>query len=409
MPAFRYQALDAQGRNQRGTIEADHPKAARSALRAQQLVPLEVQEIGSGQTPGSPPGWWERLSTRPVLRGASLAVWTRQLAGLVGAGLTLERALSSLGEEAEQPRLQMLMAALRAEVNAGAPFAKSLAQHPREFDEIFCAVVAAGEHSGSLGLVLDNLANELEAHETLKSKVLGAALYPAIVCVIAVCIVGFLMTYVVPQVAGVFAGSKRALPLLTSIMLGISALVRSHGLLMLLALAAGGLGLRWWLTGAAARQRFDAAWLRLPLIGRLARSYNAARFASTLSMLSGAGVPILAALQAAAQTVGNQAMRADALEVLSQVREGAPLGAALARKKRYPTLVSMFARMGAETGAMPAMLQRAAQQLSNEVQRRAMHLATLLEPLMIVAMGLMVMLIVLAVLLPIIELNSFVK
>jgi general secretion pathway protein F len=157
------------------------------------------------------------------------------------------------------------------------------------------------------------------------------------------------------------------------------------------------------------REKFDAATLQLPLIGRLARDYNAARFASTLAMLAGAGVPILKALQAAAETLSNRSMRADALDALMLVREGAPLASAMAQKKRFPGLVSMFARLGEQTGQLPVMLQRAARQLSTEVQRRAMALATILEPLLIVAMGLVVMLIVLAVLLPIIQLNQFVK
>jgi general secretion pathway protein F len=214
---------------------------------------------------------------------------------------------------------------------------------------------------------------------------------------------------VVPQVASVFAGSKRTLPLLTVLMLGVSAFIRQWGWLILLVAAIGGGMFVYSLRNEAVRLRFDAFWLRLPLIGRLARGYNAARFAATLAMLAAAGVPILKALQAAAETLGNRAMRADAIAALVQVREGAPLANALAAKKRFPGLLPMFARLGEQTGTLPQMLQRAATQLSLEVQRRAMALATLLEPLLIVAMGGMVMLIVLAVLLPIIQLNTWVK
>jgi len=213
----------------------------------------------------------------------------------------------------------------------------------------------------------------------------------------------------VPQVAGVFAGSRRALPFLTVAMLGISSVVRNYGLWMLIAIVIGAICARLAYAKDEFRSKFDAVFLRLPMVGRLARGYNAARFASTLAMLAGAGVPILKALQAAAETLNNRAMRADALDALVQVREGAPLASALAQKKRFPGLLSMFARLGEQTGQLPLMLQRAAVQLSAEVQRRAMALATLLEPLLIVAMGLVVMLIVLAVLLPIIQLNQFVK
>ena len=217
------------------------------------------------------------------------------------------------------------------------------------------------------------------------------------------------MTYVVPQVASVFTGSKRALPTLTVAMLATSAFVRQWGWLVILAAVAGFAVFAYALRADAVRERFDALWLTLPLVGRLARGYNAARFAGTLAMLAGAGVPILKALQAAAETLGNRAMRADAIAALVQVREGAPLANALAAKKRLPGLLPMFARLGEQTGHLPQMLQRAATQLSVEVQRRAMALATVLEPLLIVVMGGVVMLIVLAVLLPIIQLNTWVK
>ena len=226
---------------------------------------------------------------------------------------------------------------------------------------------------------------------------------------VALAIVIFLVTSVVPQVAGVFAGTKRQLPMLTVAMLGLSDFVRHWGWLVLGLAALGITGFRMALRQPALRLKFDAAWLRLPLVGRLARGYNSARFASTLAMLTAAGVPILKALQAAADTLSNQALRADALEALVRVREGAPLGSALAQHGRFPGLLGMFAKLGEQTGQLPLMLQRAAQQLSTEVQRRAMALATVLEPLLIVAMGGMVMLIVLAVLMPIMELNQWVK
>lgn len=257
--------------------------------------------------------------------------------------------------------------------------------------------------------MLESLADDLEARQALRAKVIGAALYPAIVTVVAIVIVLFLVGYVVPQVASVFAGTKRALPFLTVAMLAISDFVRSYGWAVLGALAVAAAGVRVALARPAFREKFDGWWLRLPLVGKLARGYNAARFAGTLAMLAGAGVPILKALQAAAETLNNRALRADALEALALVREGAPLASALAQKKRFPGLVAMFARLGEQTGRLPQMLERAATQLGNEVQRRAMQMATILEPLLIVGMGLIVMLIVLAVLQPIIQLNQFVK
>ena len=226
---------------------------------------------------------------------------------------------------------------------------------------------------------------------------------------IAVVIVLFLVTYVVPQVATVFTSTKRALPLLTVAMIAFSDFLRGWGWLLALAIAGGAAALVAMLRNPAFHERFDAGVLRVPLIGKLARGYNAARFAGTLAMLAGAGVPILKALQAAAETLSNRAMRADAMDALVQVREGAPLASALAGKKRFPGIVAMFSRLGEQSGQLPEMLERAARQLGGEVQRRALQMATVLEPLLIVGMGGVVMLIVLAVLLPIIQLNSFVK
>ena len=404
MPAYKYEALDADGKAKSGLLEADNAKAARAQLRAQALVPLEVVPVAQAANDGQAGRFGRR-----VFSSSELSVWTRQMSGLVGAGLPLERALTALVDETEDPRQRELVAHLRSEVNAGSPFARALAGAPREFDDVYRAVVAAGEQSGALGIVLEKLADDLEERQSLKAKLIGATLYPAIVSLIALVIVIFLVTYVVPQVASVFAGSKRALPLLTVLMLSVSAFVRQWGWLVVLAGAAGGTAFAYALRSQAVRLRFDAFWLTLPLVGRLARGYNAARFASTLAMLAAAGVPILKALQAASETLHNQAMRADAMTALVQVREGAPLANALAANKRFPGLLPMFARLGEQTGTLPQMLQRAATQLSVEVQRRAMALATVLEPLLIVAMGGVVMLIVLAVLLPIIQLNTWVK
>ena len=408
MPVYSFEALSSSGDSRKGVIEADSAKAARAQLRGQALVPLKVEPVSAQAESSTPSGSTRRLRKR-VFGSTALTIWTRQLAGLVSSGLPLERALTSLSDEAEKAPERELVATLRAEVNGGAPFAKALAQHPREFSDIYVAVIGAGEQSGNLGLVLERLADDLEEQQALTSKLIGAALYPAIVSLVAVVIVLFLVTYVVPQVANVFASSKRALPFLTVLMIGISNFVRGYGWLMLLAIVFGVVGARLALANAQFHEKFDAAWLNLPIIGKMSRSYNSARFASTLAMLAAAGVPILKALQAAAQTLSNRAMRTDALDALVLVREGAPLASALAQKKRFPGLLPMFCRLGEQTGQLPLMLQRAAKQLSTEVQRRAMQFATLLEPLLIVTMGLVVMLIVLAVLLPIIQLNQLVK
>jgi general secretion pathway protein F len=411
MPAFTFEALDAQGNSRKGVIEGDTARTVRGLLRAQALVPLSVSPVagGAGEDGQSSTGLNRNLFASRIFNATGLSIWTRQIAGLVTSGLPLERALTALTDESEDERQRNLLASLRAEVNAGSTFAKALAQHPREFSSIYTAVIGAGEQSGSLGQVLERLADDLEEQQALKSKLIGAALYPAIVTLVAIVIVLFLVGYVVPQVANVFAGTKRALPFLTVAMLAISDFVRNYGWFVLIAIILSVIGFRIALKNDDVREKFDAAWLNIPLIGKLARGYNAARFASTLAMLATAGVPILKSLQAAAMTLNNRAMRTDALDALVLVREGAPLASAIGQKKRFPGIVSMFARLGEQTGQLPLMLSRAAKQLSSEVQRRALYLATLLEPLLIVTMGLVVMLIVLAVLLPIIQLNQLVK
>ena len=406
MPAYTYEAISAEGRSRQGVIDAESERAARSLLRQQALIPVKLQAVSVSKTAikGDIVLWQARVFSR-----TDMVVWTRQLASLVTAGLPLERTLSALSEEADSPAKRDLLAQVRSEVNAGAPLAQALAMHPREFDALYVAVIGSGEQSGRLSQVLLQLAEDLEAAHQMRAKLLAASLYPAIVSGVALLIVVFLLAYVVPQVAQVFTSTQRSLPWLTVVMLALSAWVQALWLWALLAAAAGLMLLKLALRQPEFRERFDAAWLRLPLLGRLSLGYNAARFAGTLALLVGAGVPMLKALQTAAQTLSNTALRANAMQAIELVREGAPLASALSQNKRLPGLLSMFARLGEQTGQLPQMLQHAAKHLSEEVQRRAMQLATILEPLLIVTMGAVVMLIVLAVMLPIIQLNQFVR
>ena len=406
MPAYTYQAISAEGRSRQGVIDAESERAARSLLRQQALIPVKLQAVSVTKTAikGDIVLWQARVFSR-----TDMVVWTRQLASLVTAGLPLERTLSALSEEADTPAKRDLLAQVRSEVNAGAPLAQALAMHPREFDALYVAVIGSGEQSGRLSQVLLQLAEDLEAAHQMRAKLLAASLYPAIVSGVALLIVVFLLAYVVPQVAQVFTSTQRSLPWLTVVMLALSSWVQALWLWLLVAGVMGFLLLKLALRQAEFREQFDAAWLRLPLLGRLSLGYNAARFAGTLALLVGAGVPMLKALQTAAQTLSNTALRANAMQAIELVREGAPLASALSQNKRLPGLLSMFARLGEQTGQLPQMLQHAAKHLSEEVQRRAMQLATILEPLLIVTMGAVVMLIVLAVMLPIIQLNQFVR
>ena len=406
MPAYTYDAINASGRQVHGVMDAESERAARQILRQQALVPLTLTPVTTQNTGFKRDVvlWQARVFSR-----TDLVVWTRQLASLVAAGLPLERALTALMEEADSLAKNELLTRIRAEVNAGAPLAQALSEHPREFDELYVAVIGSGEQSGRLSQVLLQLASDLESGQQMRAKLLAASLYPAIVSGVALLMVVFLLAYVVPQVAQVFLSTQRSLPWLTVVMLTLSSWVQqgwSWALLVVL-LAWGGTKLA--LRQQRMRERFDAAWLQIPVLGRLSLGYNASRFASTLALLTGAGVPMLKALQTAAQTLSNTALRAHAMQVMDLVREGAPLASALSQHKRMPALLSMFARLGEQTGQLPQMLQYAADHMNSEVQRRAMQLATLLEPLLIVTMGVVVMLIVLAVMLPIIQLNQFVR
>lgn len=442
MPAFDFEALHPDGRTQRGTATAASVRELRAQLRQQGLSPVRIQPTHSsgnacaqptsrqalleqhpssasnsqGNTPAQPSSWWQRLR-QPIgavgrMAAPQRVLLTRQLAELAQAGLTIERSLYSLWQDAQladDVRAAHVLSSLLEHVRGGGTFSAALREHPAVFDEVFCSVVAAGERSGALPEVLTRLADEMEAAQTLRSKLLGAALYPAIVSAIAVLIVVFLMVYVLPQVATAFASGRRALPLLTVWMLKLSAFLSQWWpwLLVTLALlvAAAALALK----NTALRTRAHALALRLPLLGTLLGGYNAARFATTLGMLTAAGVPMLHALQSATRTVGNLALKADLADITRMVREGAPLGLALGQKPRLPRLLSTFATLGAQTGQLSPMLLRAGQQLGAALQRRALHLAAVLEPLLIVGMGAVVLLIVLAVLMPIIEMNSFVK
>ena len=302
MPAYTYEALDDAGKPRTGVVEAENAKAARSQLRTQGLVPLSVAALAASVQSAGASRWGRRL-----FGSTGLAVWTRQLAGLVGAGLPLERALTALADEADQPGQRDLVAHLRAEVNAGAPFAQALASAPREFDDVYRAVVAAGEQSGALGAVLERLADDLEERQALRSKLLGAALYPAIVSLIAFVIVIFLVTYVVPQVASVFTSNKRALPWLTTAMLGLSAFVHSWGWAVLLAALGGAVALGQALRGLCGVHEGDSTderWRRFA--GRIGESLPPERAAAVIPLLAaisqvtpGAGVP--APLRAALQ------------------------------------------------------------------------------------------------------------
>ena len=405
MPAFRYEAVDAGGATKKGVVNADSPRSARSDLRAQGLTPLKVEAISaqvdaSGKTTRR--GFGERLST------TELALFTRQLASLLEAGLPLEQAFSALLEQAERPYVRDLIASIRSEVIGGAALSEVLSRHPRDFAEIYRALVASGEQIGQLSRVLTRLADYIERRNALVQKVKLAFTYPAIVTVVAFSIVIFLLTYVVPQIVSVFANTKQKLPVLTVLMLAVSDFVRNYGLVVLVLLIGAWFSWRRALQNIALKTRWHTWLLTAPLYGKFERSLNTARFASTLAITTGSGVPILRALETSRDTLTNVAMQQLVEEASDAVREGVSLARALSAQKHFPPMLIHMIRAGEITGELPAMLNRAASAQEADLERRTLTIAGLLEPALILAMGLVVLLIVLAVLMPIIEINQLV-
>jgi general secretion pathway protein F len=402
MPAFRYEAADATGKTDKGVIEADSARQARTLLRARGLTPLLVDALGAQAAKRGGSSFGKRLSAQEN------ALVTRQLASLLIAGLPLDEALAALADQAERAYVHELLAAIRAEVVGGSSLSVALAQHPKDFPDIYRALVSAGEHSGNLGLVLSRLADYIESRNALTSKIKLAFTYPAIVTVVAFAIVIFLLSYVVPQVVSVFANTKQKLPTLTIIMLWLSDFVRNWGWLSAIVLAAVGVLVRNLLQQPALRLSWHRWLLTAPLFGKLVRGYNTARFASTLAILTSAGVPILRGLQAAGETLNNVALKTNVEDASTRVREGTSLARALAAQNQFPPVLVHLIRSGEATGNLPAMLERAAQGEAQELERRTLFLTGLLEPALILTMGVVVLLIVLAVLMPIIEINQLV-
>ncbi|EGF33921.1 General secretion pathway protein F / Type II secretory pathway, component PulF [Oxalobacteraceae bacterium IMCC9480] len=406
MPAFRYEAVDDDGKTKKGVLNADSARAARADLRSQGMTPITVGAIASqvdesGQTKARSFG--DKLSTN------ELALFTRQLASLLEASLPLEQAFSALLEQAERTYLRDLIASIRSEVMGGSSLSDALSHHPRDFADIYRALVASGEQIGQLAKVLSRLADYIERRNALVQKVKLAFTYPAIVTVVAFAIVIFLLTYVVPQIVSVFANTKQKLPLLTVLMLAVSDFVRNYGWMVLVAVIAFGFAWRTALKNPDIKLRWHTWLLTAPLYGKFERSLNTARFASTLAITTGSGVPILRALQTSRDTLSNVAMRLQVEEAANSVREGVGLARALSAHKHFPPMLIHMIRAGEITGELPAMLERASNAQEQDLERRALTMAGLLEPALILAMGVVVLLIVLAVLMPIIEINQLVR
>jgi len=410
MTAYRYQAALNSGKTEEGVIDADSARLARAQLRERGLTPLSVDAIG-GELAET--GSARFVLRRRVLGGQERAIMTRQLASLVSAGLPISQALQTLQSQAEKPAVRDLYASIRGDVGGGQSLAAAYARHPRDFPELDRALIAAGEQSGHLDEVLSKLADHIERAAALNNKVKLAFAYPVIVTLIALGVVTGLLTYVVPQIVGVFTQTHQTLPILTRLLIGTSVLLRQWGWLIVLCIAATAFSIRAALKVQSNRLAFDRRLLHLPIAGPLVRLSNLARFADTLSILVGAGVPILRALQAARDTIKNHVLINEVDGAIDRVREGAPLSRALSRpgevRGHFPPVLINLIASGEATGRLPSMLERAARQEADEFERRTLMLTTLLEPLLVLVMGGVVLVIVLATLLPIIELNQIIR
>ncbi len=403
MGAFEYIALDASGKERKGILEGDTPRHIRQLLREQQLLPVTVSEVAQKEA--------TRQRSFSLIRRVSatdLALFTRQLATLVRAGLPLEESLLAVSQQTEKPRVQSIILGVRARVMEGHTLADGFAEFPRVFPEIYRATVAAGEQAGHLDNVLERLADYTEGRDQLRQKVVAAMLYPIVLTVLCFAIVSALLVYVVPQVVSVFESSKAKLPLMTQLLIATSGFLRSYGIYLLIGLVLAVVLFRRWLRNPEARRRFQRLQLRLPLVGKLARGFNTARFTRTFSILSASAVPVLEALRISGEVVTNLPMRDAVTEAAARVREGAPIGRSLAASRLFPPMTIHLISSGESSGQLENMLERAAISQERELDGLLAALVGLLGPVLIVCMGLFVMGIVFAMLLPIFELNQLI-
>ncbi len=402
MPGFRFQAYNLDGKLQKGVLEADSARQARATLREQGLTPYRVDVIAANDPAGG------GRARAMALSSVQVTQLTRGLASLLEAGLTVEQAFNALIEQAESERLRQVLAALRGEVIAGNTVARAFATFPAAFPELYRTLVAAGESSGQLARVLVRLADYLEDRQQLRARLSLALIYPAIVLGVAIVVVGTLLVYVLPQVVQVFEHAHQRLPLLTRALIAFSSFLRATWLVWIAAIVAAATALRFALARPASRARLHRIAWQAPIAGRLLRHLDAARLAATLSILVGSGVPILAALEAGTGVMVLVPMREALASAARGVREGMPLARALGATGAFPPVMVHLIASGEASGRLDEALARAARQQQNDIATRLAAFAALFEPAMILAMGGLVLAIVVAILLPIFQLNSLI-
>ena len=405
MGAFEFVALDTGGKEKKGVLEGDTARQVRQQLRDKGWMPLEVQETAQRENKKQK----SRVHFRRGVSSTDLALITRQLATLVRAALPLEEALKAAAQQTEKGRLQSMLLAVRSRVMEGHTLATGLGDFPHVFPELYRTTVSAGEQSGHLEVVLERLADYTEARQQMQQKIQLALFYPALLTLVAIGVVIGLMTFVVPQVVQVFDNIGQELPTLTRTLIAMSDFLRTYGFLMLIVLA-GGAGLaHWLLKKQGPKRRFHQVLLRLPLIGRLERGVNAGRFARTFSIVTASGVPVLEGLRIAAQVMSNVPMREAVEEATRLVREGASIHAALEKTGYFPPMMVHLIASGEASGKLEQMLERAAVNQEREIETMISAIMGLFEPVLILVMGAVVLIIVLAILLPIFNLNQLVN
>jgi len=405
MGSFEYLALDGQGKTRKGVMEGDAERQVRTMLRDQGLTPLKV--ISSARESSKEPTLLVPRLGR--ISSADLALITRQFATLVKAGLSIEECLNALIEQNDRLRTRAILSGVRGKVLEGHSLAQALSNYPGSFPDIYRSLVDAGEQSGNLDTILERLADYTENRQSLKQQVTQAFIYPVVVSMFSFAIVIVLMTYVVPKVTRVFSSTGQALPLPTKIMIGISDLLLHTWQWWVIAIVALIFAFR----QAMKNEKFRLGWhriiLKLPIAGSLSRGINSARMASTLGILTSSGIPLLQAMKSAVDVVDNLPMRHALVNSIQQVTEGNSLSRSLAKSKLFPPMVIHLIASGESSGNLDTMLLRASEIQARELESWVKVFTSLLEPLLIVVMGLIVLFIVLSILLPIFEMNQFVK
>jgi general secretion pathway protein F len=403
MGAFEYTAVDPGGKQHHGVLEGDTARQVRQQLRDRDLLPINVTESAQKESTRQ-----SSFSLGGGLSASDLAVLTRQLATLVQSSMPLEEALAAVGEQSENARLKTIVLGVRARVREGFSFAEGLKDFPRAFPDIYRATVEAGEQSGHLDAVLERLADYTESRQELVQKIRNAMIYPIVLLTFCMLIVTLMMTYVVPKVVGVFTNTGEALPGPTAALIALSDFLQSYGWLVLVLIAIGIFAFRQLLKKPGPRKQFDAFMLRVPVTGRILRGLNTARFTRTFSIMTGSGVPVLEGLKISAEVITSVPMREAVEEATLRIREGAPIGLSLGKAKQFPPLCIHLISSGEASGQLEAMLSKAAGQQEREMDGLIGTLLNILEPGMIIFMGVMVLSIVIALLLPIFEMNKLV-